>query len=198
MIWAKWQQGERKWLILFSVVAASSLSLWGSVSDGRGQLCTAQDLALLMHNYLELPHMQENNRVWGEGKVQELNQAIKLWIFCWTRSVLSWERSKLEEAENLTPLPSSEGQWGCRDRELWLPQLNLTQTSRHGKHPSDLPHLRLSSHYLQPLSLIWEGEKSTWHLQMAVIQCSEGSLPPPALPSLGNSLCHNEITSAAE
>lgn len=107
-------------------------------------------------------------------------------------------KEQTEESENLTLLLSSERWWGCRDRELWLPQLNLTQTSRHGKHPSDLPHLRLSSHYLQPLSLIWEGEKSTWHLQMAVIQCSEGSLPPPASLSLGNSLCHNEITSAAE
>lgn len=77
MIWAKWQQGERKWLILFSVVTASSLSLGGSVSDGHGQLCTVQGLALLVHNHLELSHMQENNRVWGEGTVQELNQAIK-------------------------------------------------------------------------------------------------------------------------
>lgn len=29
-----------------------------------------------------------------------------------------------------------------------------TQTFRHGQHPSDLPRLWLSSHYLQPLSLI--------------------------------------------
>lgn len=72
---------------------------------------------------------------------------------------MSWERSKLEEAENSTPLPSSEGWWGCRDRELWLPQLNLTQTSRHGKRPSDPPHLQLSSRYLQPSLLDLRGRK---------------------------------------
>lgn len=75
LIWAKWQQGERKWLILVSVVTALSPSFWEFMSDGHGQLCTAQDLALLIYKWI-ITHA-ENNRVWWEEKVQEWNQAIK-------------------------------------------------------------------------------------------------------------------------
>ena len=75
VIWAEWQQGERKWLILFSVATALSPSFWEFLSDGHGQLCTAQDLALLIYKWIIIH--AENNRIWWEEKVQEWNQAIK-------------------------------------------------------------------------------------------------------------------------
>lgn len=53
--------------------------------------CSGFDSANIQVNY----HTHtENNRIWWEEKVQEWNQAIKEWTFCWTGTVMSWERSK--------------------------------------------------------------------------------------------------------
>ena len=58
----------------------------------------------------------------------------------------------------------SEGWWGhgrvvgiCRDAEVWLSLLNLTQIFGHGKHPSDLWQLWFSSHNFQPFFFICGG-----------------------------------------
>lgn len=106
---------------------------------------------------------------------------------------MSWERSK---AKRLKIHQKGGGDiQGCRAQAVPAkPDTNLQAWKTPFRPLTSL------AFFSQPsVSLLYlRGRQSTWHLQTAVIQGSEGSPSTPASLSLESSLCHNEPTCVAE